>query len=95
MALRKYLAGTGLIGTLTSGYSMLRGANGQRFTWRSGLAWLSWGITLALTIGTILDIRRASVGAPVPEDSPIKGKESKYFSHTEAEKRVERLAARR
>jgi len=95
MALRKYLTGTGLIGTLSTGYSMLRSANDQRFTWRSGLAWLSWGITFALTIGTILDIRKASVGREVPQDSPIKGKEKKYFSAIEAEKRAQRLAARR
>jgi len=95
MALRKYLTGTGLIGTLTSGYSMLRGANGQRFTWRSGLAWLSWGITLALTIGTLMDIRRASVGKPLSDDSPIKGKETKYYSPAEAEKHLGRRTPRR
>lgn len=79
MGIRKYLSGTGLIGTLTSGYALLRGANAQNFTWRTALGWVSWGITFALTIGTILDIRKASHGRPVSNDSPIKGKEGKYF----------------
>jgi len=80
MGIRKYLSGTGLIGTLTSGYALLKGANAQRFTWRTALGWVSWGITLALTIGTILDIRKASHGRPVSDDSPIKGREGKYYS---------------
>ncbi|GAA1728226.1 hypothetical protein [Microbacterium paludicola] len=88
MALRKYLSGTGLIGTLTSGYALLRGANAQKFTWRTGLGWVSWGITLALTIGTIIDIRNASRGRTVSEDSPIHGKEAKYYSPRDAEKEL-------
>ncbi|WP_246603421.1 hypothetical protein [Microbacterium marinilacus] len=86
MAIRKYLTGTGLIGTLTSGYALLRGADGQRFTWRTALAWVSWGITLSLTIGTIIDIRNASRGRTVSDDSPISGKEGKYFSERAAER---------
>lgn len=76
--MRKYLLGTGIIGAVTSGISLLRGSDEQRFTWRTALAWLSWGVTLALAIGQINDIRRASRGYEVAEDSPIAGKESKY-----------------
>lgn len=76
--MRRYLLGTGLIGALTSGYSLLRGSNEQPFTWRVALAWLSWGITFALSIGMILDIRKASRGERVSEDSPIAGQEAKY-----------------
>jgi hypothetical protein len=95
MALRKYLSGTGLIGTLTSGYALLRGANAQNFTWRTALGWVSWSITLALTIGTILDIRKASRGRPISDDSPIKGRESKYYSPRDAEKdRAKKLPRR-
>lgn len=88
MGIRKYLSGTGLIGTLTSGYALLKGANAQRFTWRTALGWLSWVITFALTIGTILDIRKASHGRPVSDDSPIKGREGKYFKERVAEEPV-------
>ncbi|WP_051172078.1 hypothetical protein [Microbacterium indicum] len=76
--MRKYLLGTGLIGAITSGYSLLRGSNAQPFTWRVALAWLSWGITAALSIGMILDIRTATKGGRVSADSPIAGKEAKY-----------------
>lgn len=90
MALRKYVTGTGLIGTLTSGYALLRGANAQKFTWRTALGWLSWGVTFAVTIGTIMDIRKASRGLPVSEDSPIHGKEEKYFSLKDANKELDK-----
>lgn len=83
--MRKYLLGTGLIGALTSGYSLLRGSSSQPFTWRVALAWLSWGITFALSLGMILDIRRASRGELVAEDSPIAGSEEKYAKARAAE----------
>lgn len=76
--MRKYLMGTGLFGAITSGYSLLKGANHKRFTWRVALAWISWAITLLLAIGEARDIRTASHGGAVPEDSPIAGKEYKY-----------------
>ena len=57
--MRKYLFGTGLITAIMSGVSLLRGLRSdETFTWRTALAWLSWGITLALVIGTIVDTRR-------------------------------------
>jgi hypothetical protein len=101
--MRKYLLGTGIIGAITSGYSLLRGSDNQRFTWRVALAWVSWGIMLALAIGEIRDIRIASHGGTVPDDSPIAGREHKYSHRPElskkdrkqlakVEKRVRRLA---
>ncbi|WP_221584064.1 hypothetical protein [Microbacterium sp. G2-8] len=76
--MRKYLLGTGIIGAVTSGWSLLRGSGHQDFTWRVALAWLSWGITFALSLGMIRDIRKASRGESVSEDSPISGHERKY-----------------
>lgn len=76
--MRKYLLGTGIIGALTSAYSLLRGSDQQPFTWRVALAWISWAITFALSIGMIRDIRRASHGETVSDDSPIAGNEHKY-----------------
>ncbi|QAY61090.1 hypothetical protein ET475_14600 [Microbacterium protaetiae] len=78
--MRKYLFGTGLIGAITSGLSMLKALRtGEPFTWRAALAWLSWGITAALAIGAVVDIRRASTGHLAPEDSPVAGHEKKYL----------------
>ena len=76
--MRKYLLGTGLLGAITSGYSLLRGSDERRFTWRVALAWLGWGITFALALGEVRDIRTASRGGLVADDSPIAGKEYKY-----------------
>lgn len=78
--MRKYLFGTGIISAVTSGLALLRGTRGDvPFTWRQALAWLSWGITLALSIGTIVDTYRASRGTLVAPDSPVHGSEQKLL----------------
>lgn len=78
--MRKYLFGTGLIGAATSGLSMLKAIReGEPFTWRTALAWVSWGVTLALAIGAAVDIRRAGRGHLAPLDSPVSGHEKKYL----------------
>lgn len=82
----KYLFGTGVISALTGGLALLRGLrDDERFTWRTALAWLSWGITLSLAIGAIVDVRRASRGEVIADDSPIHGKEKKLLK-----RRIER-----
>lgn len=79
--MRKYVFGTGLISAVTGGLTLLRGARGgETFTWRMALGWLSWGITLALAIGAIVDVRRASRGGVVAQDSPIAGSEEKLLA---------------
>ena len=84
--MRKYLFGTGIIGAVTSGLTLLRALRDDApFTWRTALAWLSWGITLALAIGAIVDTRRASRGRLIANDSPVHGKEQKLLK-----KRIER-----
>ncbi|MET2012397.1 hypothetical protein ABXJ56_12655 [Microbacterium chocolatum] len=78
--MRKYLFGTGIITAITGGMTLLRSLRSDEpFTWRTALAWLSWGISLALAIGTIVDTRRASRGKVVPDDSPVSGKAQKLF----------------
>lgn len=79
--MRKYLFGTGLFSAITAGLTLLRGArDGAPFTWRMALAWLSWGITLALAIGAAVDTKRATRGILAPADSPVSGKESKLLA---------------
>ncbi|MFT4052525.1 MAG: hypothetical protein QM677_09790 [Microbacterium sp.] len=76
--MRNYLFGTGIISAVTSGLALLRSARGDvPFTWRQALAWVSWGITFALAIGTIVDTYRASRGGLAPVDSPVHGREQK------------------
>lgn len=73
--MRKYLFGTGIIGAILSGLTLLKSLREDQFTWRTALAWLSWGISLTLAIGAIIDVRRATLGEPIPYDSPLTSKE--------------------
>ncbi|MBD3941625.1 hypothetical protein IF188_07950 [Microbacterium sp. NEAU-LLC] len=78
--MRKYLFGTGIITAFTGGLTLLRALReNEPFTWRTALAWASWGISLALAIGAIVDVRRASRGYLVAGDSPVHGHEKKLL----------------
>lgn len=78
--MRKYLFQTGLFSAITAGVTLLRSAReNEPFTWRVALAWLSWGITLALAVGAIVDTRRASRGKLIALDSPVAGQEKELF----------------
>ena len=78
--MRKYLFGTGLLTAITGGLTLMRGLReNEPFTWRMALAWLSWGISLALAIGAIVDVRRASRGELIANDSPVHGREKKLL----------------
>ncbi len=78
--MRKYLFGTGIISAITGGITLLRSMReGAPFTWRTALGWLSWGISIALAVGAIVDVRRASRGGTVDPDSPIAGQEQKLL----------------
>lgn len=72
-----YLSGTGLLGAIMTGTTLLRGSRDTRITWRSALAWVSWGISLALAIGAVIDTRRAKQGRPVSPDSPVYAKQQR------------------
>ena len=73
----RYLFSTGLIGAITAGMSLLRGTREAPSTWRAVLAWISWGITLALAIGAAVDMRRDERGLSVAYDSPLAPKQTK------------------
>lgn len=78
--MRKYLFGTGLLSAFTSGLTLLRAAREDApFNWRTALAWLNWGITLALAIGAVVDTRRATKGKLIDPDSPVAGREQKLL----------------
>jgi hypothetical protein len=82
--MRKYLFGTGLITAVMGGVGLLRGLREEdRFTWRVALAWLSWGITLALAVGAIVDVRRASLGEAIATDSPVAPKADKLLKKSQ------------
>lgn len=78
--MRSYVFGTGILTAITGGLTLLRGLRDDApFTWRTALGWLSWGITLALAIGAIVDVRNASRGRVIDTDSPIHGSEEKLL----------------
>ncbi|QLD13113.1 hypothetical protein [Microbacterium oleivorans] len=70
--MRKYLFGTGLLSAITGGVTLLRSARSDEpFTWRTALAWLSWGITFALAIGSVVDSYRGARGRLIADDSKV------------------------
>ncbi|GAA5028101.1 hypothetical protein ACFQRL_06115 [Microbacterium fluvii] len=76
--MRDYLFGTGIVGAITSGLTLMRTMRGGApFTWRAALAMISWLITLALAIGAIVDTRNARRGHSVAADSPVAEKQHK------------------
>ncbi|AOX47066.1 hypothetical protein MMX123_02251 [Microbacterium sp. MM2322] len=78
--MRQYIFGTGLLSAITGGVTLLRALrNDEPFTWRVALAWLSWGITLALAIGSVVDTRRARRGKVIAGDSPVSKKQQKLL----------------
>jgi len=73
----RYLFSTGLIAAITAGVRLLRGTREEPFTWRAVLSWLSWGITLALAVGAVVDMNRERRGVLVDADSPQAAKKAK------------------
>lgn len=73
--MRTYLFTTGLFSAFMGGVALLRELRDEPFTWRTAMAWVSWGITVVLAVGALVDVRRARRGQAAPEDSPIHGKE--------------------
>ncbi|AMG84345.1 MULTISPECIES: hypothetical protein [Micrococcales] len=73
----RYLFSTGLVAAISAGISLLRGTRNEPITWRSLLSWVSWGITMALAVGAVVDMRRERHGVPVDADSPQSVKKSK------------------
>ncbi|GAA4483357.1 hypothetical protein [Microbacterium panaciterrae] len=69
--MRNYVFASGLFSAVTSGIALLRGTRDAPITWRALLAWLSWGITIALAIGAITDMRKDERGELVAHDSPV------------------------
>lgn len=66
----RYLFSTGLVAAVSAGIQLLRGTREEPITWRSALSWLSWGITMALAVGAVVDMNRARRGVLVDADSP-------------------------
>src|SRR3546814_17309266 len=91
--MRKYLFGTGLLTAITGGLTLLRSLrSNEPFTWRTALALLSWGIPLALAIGSVVATRRATRVGIVPSASPVAGTETKLLRQRPRRRRVHAIA---
>lgn len=77
--MRNYVFRTGLFSAITAGLALIRALREEEFTWRTAVAWISWGASLALAIGAIVDTRRATKGHLAPRDSPVSGREKKLL----------------
>ncbi len=87
--MRRYLFSSGLFSAILGGISLLRGIREKEpFTWRTALAWISWGISVTLAVGAVVDTRRARRGREVAIDSPIAPKAKKLYK-----KRLDRARA--
>lgn len=73
----RYLFSTGLVAAISAGISLLRGTREQPITWRAVLSWVSWGITMALAVGAVVDMNRERRGVAVDADSPQSVRKSK------------------
>ena len=73
----RYLFSTGLVAAISAGVSLLRGSREQPITWRAVLSWVSWGITMALAVGAVIDLNRERRGVLVDADSPQSVKKAK------------------
>lgn len=73
----RYFFSTGLVAAISAGISLLRGTREQPITWRAVLSWVSWGITMALAVGAVVDMNRERRGVAVDADSPQSVRKSK------------------
>ena len=89
----RYLFSTGLFAAVTAGISLLKGTREAPITWRAVLAWVSWGITLALAIGAVIDTRRDERGELVAYDSPLAEVQAKRAK--KVQKALEKEAGKR
>jgi hypothetical protein len=73
----RYLFSTGLVAAISAGIALLRGTRQEPITWRAALSWVSWGITMALAVGAVVDMNRERRGVLVDADSPQSVKKSR------------------
>ena len=72
--LRKYLMNGAIISAVLSGVSAVRHQRKAPADWRTVLTWVSWGLTLAVALGTVrINSLEADDPAAAKRDKPAKG----------------------
>lgn len=62
--MRKFIFSSSVIGAVFSGWSTLQTTLRGPRDWRMILMWVSWGVSLAIAIGTVLDESRTGIDDP-------------------------------
>ncbi|MCU1479025.1 MAG: hypothetical protein JWQ64_3718 [Subtercola sp.] len=52
--MRKYIFNTSIIGAVASGFAVIQTTRKGPRDWRLLLMWVSWGLTIALAVGSVL-----------------------------------------
>jgi hypothetical protein len=53
--MRRFIFSSGVLSALATAVSLVRQSRRGPFTWQIALLWLSWAITLALAVSSILE----------------------------------------
>lgn len=56
--MRRYIFSSSVISAIFGGWSILQSTRQGPRDWRLVLMWLSWGLTLAIAVGTVIDEAR-------------------------------------
>ena len=56
--MRRYIFSSSVISAIFGGWSILQSTRQGPRDWRLLLMWLSWGLTLAIAVGTVIDEAR-------------------------------------
>jgi hypothetical protein len=52
--MRKYIFNSSIIGAVASGFAVIQTTRKGPRDWRLLLMWVSWGLTIALAVGSVL-----------------------------------------
>ncbi|MCU1482352.1 MAG: hypothetical protein JWQ19_3138 [Subtercola sp.] len=52
--MRKYILNSSIIGAVASGFAVIQTTRKGPRDWRLLLMWVSWGLTIALAVGSVL-----------------------------------------
>lgn len=59
--MRKFIFSSSVISAIFGGWSVLQTTRRGPRDWRLLLMWLSWGISLAIAVGTVVDESRSGI----------------------------------
>jgi len=57
--MRKYLLSPAVLGAVVSAWGPIQASRKGPRDWRLALMWVSWGISVAIAVGTVLEETRA------------------------------------